>query len=233
MPWERQANDSTERLKLGLFSYPVLQAADILLYQSTHVPVGEDQVQHIEFARNLATAFNSAYGKPGHPSLLLPPECVVSPAKRVMSLTEPTKKMSKSHASKMSRILLNDAADTIRKKFRSALTDPENSITYDPPARPGVSNLIEIIANLDDGRSCQDVVQEFQQVQTEGSALRLLKERAADLVVKELAPVSARYTALMGERNGKGIDDIAVIGAEKARAQAEVTMKRVRRAIGL
>ena len=130
-----------EQLKLGLFSYPVLQAADILLYDSNLVPVGEDQVQHVEFARNLARSFNSATGH----DILQVPSVMLSPAKRIMSLQDPLKKMSKSQGNEASRILITDEADVIRQKIKSAKTDSEpGPITYTPDTRPGVSNLIDI-----------------------------------------------------------------------------------------
>merc|ERR1711939_99457 len=127
-------------LKLGLFSYPVLQAADILVHRATHVPVGHDQAQHLEFARQIANGFNEAVGK----SVLLAPQTLISPAKRVMSLTDPVKKMSKSDPNPKSRILLTDSNEVIRSKIKSAMTDSFDGISYEPERRPGVSNLLDI-----------------------------------------------------------------------------------------
>ena len=218
---------STQRLKLGLFSYPVLQAADILLYRATHVPVGEDQAQHIEFARDCANVFNHNYGD-GR-DILVPPAYVVSPARRVMSLTEPARKMSKSHESPRSRILLNDSRQEIASKFRTALTDSLEGISYEPRRRPGVSNLVDIISHLDvGGRSCQEVAEDFKD-----STLRVLKERAATVVDAHFRPIRDKYEQLLGEGHGKSLDEIAAHGAERASTTARKTMEDVRSAIGI
>lgn len=218
---------STQRLKLGLFSYPVLQAADILLYRATHVPVGEDQAQHIEFARDCANAFNHNYG--GGRDILVPPAYVVSPARRVMSLTEPERKMSKSHELARSRILLSDSREEISSKFRTALTDSVEGISYEPQRRPGVSNLVEIISHLDEqGRSCQEVAEDFKD-----STLRVLKERAALVVDEHFRPIREKYEQLLGEAHGRGLDEIAARGAERASTTARETMEDVRSAIGI
>ncbi|KAB8349539.1 hypothetical protein FH972_023565 [Carpinus fangiana] len=239
-PLDKQSPNprSAERLKLGLFSYPVLQAADILLYAATHVPVGEDQVQHIEFARNTANVFNSTYGRSSEKAkarqILTPPDCIVSPAKRVMSLAEPEKKMSKSHALLRSRILITDSAEEIGKKIRAAVTDSEDTVTYNPAQRPGVSNLLDIISYMENGgHGPQDVASDFQNMQVTGSRLRVLKELAATVVTQHLHPIRQNYERLLGERNGKDVDDIAHQGQEKASKKAEKTMREVREAIGI
>jgi tryptophanyl-tRNA synthetase len=147
--WKDKTSNESEdsgKLKLGLFSYPVLQAADILLYQTTHVPVGEDQAQHLEFARDLANSFNHHYGSKHLPVVLNPPKTIISSSKRIRSLADPTLKMSKSHPNEKSRILLNDDEDVIRSKVKVAVTDSiETGITYDPENRPGISNLINLL----------------------------------------------------------------------------------------
>lgn len=242
---------SEERLKLGLFTYPVLQAADILLYSTTHVPVGEDQLVNIQFAQGAATSFNALYGgggsidsktglkKKGKP-ILRSPEAIVSKAKRVMSLTEEGKKMSKSSPNKKGRVLITDDDVEIRKKFGGALTDSLDQqgkgISYDPERRPGVSNLLEIIANVGEAdgtaQSPSEIAAEINGMQVEGSPLRVLKERAADIVVAHLRPVRERYFQLMGERSGKTLDDIVQTGASKAQIEARKTMQRVHRAVG-
>lgn len=234
---------SAERLKLGLFSYPVLQAADVLLYAATHVPVGEDQVQHIEFARDTAAVFNAAYGRAAGDKgqarqILTPPECLVSPAKRVMSLAEPTKKMSKSHALSRSRILISDSAESIRKKIRGAVTDSREDISYEPQLRPGVSNLLDIIAYLEDDAGAQqtplDIANEIQSMSgVQGSRLRVLKDHAANVIERHLGPVREKYQSLVGESNGKRLDETAAEGTLKALIKAEATMKEVREAVGI
>lgn len=225
---------SAAALKLGLFSYPVLQAADILVHRATHVPVGEDQRQHLEFARECAAGFNHTYG--GGAGVLVPPETIVSPARRVMSLTDPTKKMSKSDANAASRVLITDAPADIRKKVMRAVTDSQSGfVSYDPAARPGVSNLLEILAILGEGegkgkgRTPEEVAGDFAGSQ---HPLKALKERTADAVVAELRDVRERYLELLGNSNGRELDEIEARGAEKARASADATMKLVKDAVG-
>ncbi|ROW14356.1 hypothetical protein VPNG_03853 [Cytospora leucostoma] len=214
-------------LKLGLFSYPVLQAADILVHRATHVPVGEDQRQHLEFARECANVFNNAYGG----AVLTPPETILSPARRVMSLTEPTKKMSKSDANPASRILITDEPDVMRKKIMRSLTDMESDrVTYEPERRPGVSNLLEILSILSgEARTPAETADGFAGVQ---HPLKALKERTADAVVSSMGDIRERYLELLGGDGGRRLDDIEAQGAETARANAEITMKRVRKVVG-
>lgn len=227
---------SAAALKLGLFSYPVLQAADILVHRATHVPVGEDQRQHLEFARECAAGFNHTYGTGGRSGVLIPPETIVSPARRVMSLTDPTKKMSKSDANAASRVLITDSAGEIRKKVMRAVTDSQSGfVSYDTAARPGVSNLLEILAVLEGKgagggrRTPTDVAGDFAGSQ---HPLKALKERTAEVVVAELRDVRERYMELLGDSDGKELDEIEALGAEKARASAEATMKLVKEAVG-
>ncbi|GAQ41198.1 tryptophan--tRNA ligase MSW1 [Aspergillus tubingensis] len=214
-------SEARSKLRLGLFSYPVLQAADILVHRATHVPVGEDQKQHLEFSRNIANSFNHVYG-----TVFPAPESLISPAKRVMSLKEPTLKMSKSHVDERSRILLTDSPGQIHKKLKAALTDSETTITYDPLRRPGVSNLLELLSHFE-GRSCEELVLEFQ-----STSLRALKENLAHKISNHLQPVREKYFSLMEDKTGY-LEDISEKGARAARANAELTMTRVREAMGL
>lgn len=233
------SSKSAAALKLGLFSYPVLQAADILVHRATHVPVGEDQRQHLEFARECAAGFNHTYGGGGGRSstVLVPPETIVSPARRVMSLTDPTKKMSKSDANAASRVLITDSAAEIRKKVMRAVTDSQSGfVSYDTEGRPGVSNLLEILAVLEGPRTGwgrrrtpAEVAGDFAVSQ---HPLKALKERTAEVVVAELRDVRERYMELLGDSDGKELDEIEALGAEKARASAEATMKLVKEAVG-
>lgn len=233
------SSKSAAALKLGLFSYPVLQAADILVHRATHVPVGEDQRQHLEFARECAAGFNHTYGGGGGRSstVLVPPETIVSPARRVMSLTDPTKKMSKSDANAASRVLITDSAAEIRKKVMRAVTDSQSGfVSYDTEGRPGVSNLLEILAVLEGPRTGwgrrrtpAEVAGDFAVSQ---HPLKALKERTAEVVVAELRDVRERYMGLLGDSDGKELDEIEALGAEKARASAEATMKLVKEAVG-
>ncbi|KAI5208716.1 putative tryptophanyl-tRNA synthetase [Aureobasidium subglaciale] len=214
------------KLKLGLFSYPVLQAADILIHRATHVPVGHDQSQHLEFARECAAGFNHLAGD----KILVQPETLLSPAKRVMALDKPTNKMSKSAPNPKSRILITDSSSTISKKLRVALTDSIEGVTYDPSSRPGVSNLIEIAFNLDSSNhgaaSPAEYAKEF-----EGLSLKALKDKVAEIVDDHLMPIRSRFEEII-RGDGKILQEAAQIGAEKARKSAESTMQLVRHAVG-
>nr|KMM63985.1 tryptophanyl-tRNA synthetase [Coccidioides posadasii RMSCC 3488] len=227
LPENSTLEDSSARakLRLGLFSYPVLQAADILVHSATHVPVGEDQKQHLEFSREVANSFNHIYGP-----VLTPPNTLVSPAKRIMSLKSPDQKMSKSHADPNSRILLTDEPETIHKKIKVALTDSEPGVTYDPKRRPGVSNLLDILSNFD--TNCNLSPTELAK-EHESSSLRILKEHVAKKVADHLAPIRERYAELMTNAVGREyLDKVAEEGARKAASNADKTMKRVKDAIG-
>ena len=219
--------DNSERLKNGLFSYPVLQAADVLVHRTTHVPVGHDQAQHLEFARELANGFNHLFGN--GEQVLLPPETLVSPAKRVMSLVNPTSKMSKSAANPKSRILLTDDEQTIRSKIKAAVTDSIDGITYEPERRPGVSNLLDVLYHCTDGATM-----ESQQVLAEDMkdiSMRSLKEKTADAVEQAIRPIRERYQEVIQDQTA--LDDTAAGGAEKARASASTTLTKVKQAMGL
>ncbi|EWC45085.1 hypothetical protein DRE_06224 [Drechslerella stenobrocha 248] len=213
--------DGVSKLKLGLFSYPVLQAADILLYKTTSVPVGEDQVQHLELARNLAGKFNRAFGK-----TFAIPQVKLAPAKRVMSLNSPTTKMSKSGPAN-SQINLDHSEDEIRKRIKTAITDSISGITYDPENRPGVSNLVEILGNMTDRSDWEAVAREC-----EGLSMKEFKERVADSLVEGLAGIRKEYTRIVAGDESY-LDDLAKSGAEKANMMADETMQTVMRAIGM
>ncbi|KAL8419601.1 hypothetical protein RB594_002694 [Gaeumannomyces avenae] len=216
-----------KKLKLGLFSYPVLQAADVLVHRATHVPVGEDQKQHLEFARECATNFNAAYGQ-----LLVPPETIISPSARVMSLRDPQQKMSKSSPNANSRILLTDTADEIRKKIAAAVTDPlEGGVRYDREARPGVANLLSLLSAFDpEGRTAAQLAEPGA---FGGRPRGELKGAVADAVVRGLDRIRDRYLELLSRDGGRYLDEVALQGATKARESAERTMREVREAMGL
>ncbi|CAK7225334.1 Tryptophan--tRNA ligase, mitochondrial [Sporothrix curviconia] len=225
-------------LKLGLFSYPVLMAADVLVHRATHVPVGEDQCQHLEFAREVASGFNHVHGQP----LLVPPTTLLSPARRIMSLQQPTQKMSKSHADERSRILLTDDAKTIRTKIMAALTDSTNAVSYDPTARPGVSNLLELLALVEcdslyraatSSTASIEATAQALATEMEGKTLGALKKRVAEVVVERLAGVRERFADVLERDGGAYLDRVAEHGAKQARANTAETMDAVRTAIGL
>lgn len=217
--------ENSEKLKLGLFSYPVLQAADVLVHGTTHVPVGHDQAQHLEFAREVAIGFNSVFGE----SILVPPETLISPAKRLMSLTDPTTKMSKSHPLSKSRISLTDSDEDIMMKIRSAVTDSEYKFSYDPEKRPGVSNLFEIMYYLQDtkdSRSIEDLARELQ-----GETMPSFKVRVREGIQLALRPIRERYEQVMADP--KMLDDVAQDGAQRAAQNAALTLRNVKTAVGL
>ncbi|KAK4569745.1 Tryptophan--tRNA ligase, mitochondrial [Recurvomyces mirabilis] len=217
--------ENSEKLKLNLFSYPVLQAADVLLHRTTHVPVGHDQAQHLEFAREVANGFNHVYGQ----DVLIPPQTLISPAKKVMSLTDPVSKMSKSHPNPKSRILLIDSDEVIQSKIKSAVTDSIEGITYDPDRRPGVSSLIDILYHTSEESSCgsqQDLAADLANI-----SMRVLKEQVSSAVTKVVAPIRERYESIVG--NESLLDDVTTLGAAKATESAAPTLLQVKRAVGL
>ncbi|KAL6164505.1 Tryptophan--tRNA ligase [Exserohilum turcicum] len=223
-PLDPAANNK-DALKLGLFSYPVLQAADILLYNTTHVPVGEDQVQHLELTRELAIGINHVHARP----LLTVPETLLSPAKRVMSLTEPTKKMSKSDAKPKSRILISDSTAAIHAKLKFALTDSIDGVSYDREKRPGVSNLVDLMFHFDaaGAASPEELADDVKNL-----SMRALKTKVADAVDAGISEIRARYQGLMAG-DQKELIQHAEHGAQRAEVIAEGTMARVRSALGM
>jgi len=216
----KQANDAV----LGLFAYPVLMAADILIHKATHVPVGEDQKQHLELARDVAGAFNRAYDREYFP---LPEPQILGEATRVMSLRDGTKKMSKSDSSDYSRINMTDDADTIAQKIRKAKTDPEPlpAGVEGLAARPEADNLVTIFAALAD-TSRADVLARFG-----GQNFSGFKKELVDLAVDRLGPITARMRELTGDK--AEIDRILKRGAERADAIASRHLAEVKDIIGL
>ncbi|KAJ3348979.1 hypothetical protein GGF32_005885 [Allomyces javanicus] len=210
-------------LKMGLFAYPVLQAADILIYRATHVPVGEDQHQHLELARDIAKVFNTTYKT----NLFPMPQAVSTSAKRIMSLTDPTAKMSKSHANPKSRIDLTDSDATIAKKIRGAVTDSDPSVTWDPEHRPGVANLLSLYA------ACRDLdpagLPEGELKGVVGMAN--LKQKVAECVVDTVRPVRDEYLRLGGEEGY--VKAVLEEGNARARAEADATWEMVMKAVGM
>ena len=207
-----KAGKNKERAGLGLFAYPVLMAADILVYKATHVPVGEDQKQHLELTREIASTFNHRYDKEFFP---LPEPYITGEGTRVMSLKDGTQKMSKSAQSDLSRINLTDDADTIARKFKKAKTDPHPvpETEKDMEDRPEARNLITIYAALAD-ISKEDVLKEYG-----GKGFADFKRALIDLSVERLAPITERMSQLMSDP--AEIDRILERGNEKARSIAQ------------
>lgn len=225
--WKDKAGKNREGASVALYTYPVLQAADVLLYQATHVPVGEDQKQHLELARDIAQKFNNDFATEDAPVFTLPDPIIPPQAARIMSLRDGSAKMSKSDPSDMSRINLTDDADTIVQKVRKARTDPE-PIPSEPAGLEGraeARNLVGIHAAMS-GRSVEDILQEFG-----GQGFGAFKPVLADLLVEKLAPMAARYRDLREDRTA--LDAILRKGAEKARALAAPTLNAAYDALGL
>ena len=210
-----------ESVSVGLFDYPVLMAADILAYDTDRVPVGDDQRQHLELARDLAIRFNHRFGE----TLVVPEAAIPKLAARVMDLQEPTAKMAKSTSSPQGTVPVLDAPAAIAKRFKAAVTDSETEIRYDPATKPGVSNLLEILAASTD-RSVDAVTDDFG-----GEGYGALKTATADAVLELLRPVQERFAEL--EADPKQVDDALALGAEKAAAMASKVVERARRAVGL
>jgi tryptophanyl-tRNA synthetase len=215
----RQKAAGHEPLRLSLLTYPVLMAADILLHDADEVPVGEDQAQHIELARDVANRFNTRYGK----TFVVPRAVNPAIAARVMDLAEPTEKMGKSSASDAGLIYLLDRPDVVRRKVSRAVTDPGNEVCYDPYRKPGVSNLLEIVAACE--RSRPDVVALRYATYAE------LKERLTQAIVDILQPIQDRHAQLLADLGH--LDQIRRDGAARARDHAASTVQRAKRAIGL
>ncbi|MGJ8730895.1 tryptophan--tRNA ligase [Listeria aquatica] len=204
----------------GLLTYPPLMAADILLYQTNLVPVGEDQKQHIELTRDLAIRFNNK-----HNDIFTVPEMYVpKQGARVMSLQEPTKKMSKSDENTKGAIYLLDPPNVITKKIKSAVTDSSGVIAYDKENKPGVSNLLAIYSSLT-GKAIKDL-----EAQYADKGYGDFKNDLAEAVVAELAPIQERYEYFL---NSEELDRILDEGAEKARIKANKTLRKMENAMGL
>jgi tryptophanyl-tRNA synthetase len=222
--FKEKSGKHKERASVGLYTYPVLQAADILVYKATHVPVGEDQRQHLELTRDIAAKFNHDFEAPGF--FPLPDALTEGPGARVMSLRDGTAKMSKSDPSDLSRINLMDDADAIAQKIRKARTDPEPlpDDLETLKARPEAANLVGIYAALAN-RSAADVLAEFA-----GQGFGAFKPKLADLAVESLGPVGERMRRYMADP--AEIDRILAAGAQRARSIAAVTVAETKRRVG-
>jgi tryptophanyl-tRNA synthetase len=223
--WKDKAGKNREGSSVGLFTYPVLQAADVLVYKATHVPVGEDQKQHIELARDIAVKFNNDFDV----ELFIPPEPYIGggTAARVMSLRDGSSKMSKSDPSEASRIHLTDTADEIAQKIRKAKTDPE-PLPEDPSELEGraeAKNLVGIMAAIT-GATTDEVLRQFA-----GQGFGAFKPALADAAIALLSPLRERLIEL--RRDETALDAILAAGAEKAATLAAPTLAEAYRAVGL
>jgi len=217
---DKAGGGKDEGVSAALLNYPVLQAADILLYDTNKVPVGEDQKQHIELTRDIGSRFNARYGE----TFVLPQPDIKSAGARVMSLDDPTRKMSKSDASPNATIALSDDADTIRRKIRRAVTDSGSDVLA-APDKPALTNLLTIFSLLS-GESIPAIESRFA-----GKGYGAFKSDLADLVVSSLAPIQARIADL--NDNPEVARAVLTEGAERARARAAVKMTDVRDRMGV
>jgi len=215
----KEKSKGSESVSVGLFTYPVLQAADILLYDTDKVPIGDDQRQHLELARDIAIRFNRRYGQ----TFVVPEAVVPKVAARVMDLQHPERKMSKSVSSPLGTIDLMDDPDAIGQKIRKAVTDNDGIVSYDTEQKPGLSNLIELFAAAS-GRSIEDVTASYDRYGP-------LKADLAEILVEVLSPVRERYLEITADPGG--VPSLLEKGAGKASAVASETLARAREAIGL
>jgi tryptophanyl-tRNA synthetase len=217
--FKEKAKDSEESARVALFTYPVLQAADILLYDAERVPVGEDQRQHLELCRDIALRFNHRYGD----TFTVPEAVLPRVGARIMDLQKPTAKMSKSADSPQGTVLVLDDPAVIERKFKRAVTDTGAEVTFDPDEKPGVANLLAICAAAT-GRRPEEVAEGYSQYGP-------LKADTAEAVVELLRPVRERYHKLAADP--EAVRATLRTGAEKAEAVAGATLARAREAIGL
>jgi tryptophanyl-tRNA synthetase len=211
---DKMQKSNNESMHVSMFTYPVLMAADILLYDANYVPVGDDQKQHVELTRTLAERFNSRYGD----FFVVPEPLIPETGARIMDLQEPTKKMSKSDASDKGYILLNDDLARIKNKIKSAVTDSIGVIQYDKKNQPGLANLLTILSSCTN-TPIQQLVQTYQ-----GATYAEFKEVVADAVVRVIEPIQQQYTNLV---KSTVIDEVLDAGAARA---SDIAFKKVRKA---
>ena len=206
-------------ISAGLFTYPALQAADILLYDTNEVPVGDDQRQHVEITRDAAIRFNFRFGE----TFVVPEAVTPKAGARVMDLQDPTSKMSKTSESDAGCVMMLDSPADIMRKFKRAVTDSESDVRYDPAAKPGVSSLLDILAAAT-GRTPQQAAEDYTQYGP-------LKSDTGEAVVALLAPIQARYQELIDDK--AELARLLRVGSDRARGVASVTLRRAYDAIGI
>lgn len=216
-----KAAKHADNINAGLFTYPALMAADILLYQANLVPVGQDQQQHLEITRDIAERFNKLYGK----TFIIPEGYYGKASAKIMGLQDPTAKMSKSATNPNDVILLEDEPDVIIKKFKKAVTDSENKVKFDPENKPGVSNLMQIYSSIT-GLKMKEIEKEF-----ENSGYGDFKTKVAETVVAKLEPIQKKYKELL--ENKEYLEKIYTEGANRARKLASKTLDEVKERIGI
>jgi tryptophanyl-tRNA synthetase len=209
----KDKSESSDFVSAGLFTYPILMAGDILLYQTDLVPIGDDQRQHLELARDVAERFNYRFGE----TFRVPGGQFPEIGGRIMDLQEPTKKMSTTFSSEQGAVYIADTPDQIRKKFKSAVTDSDREVRYDPQSKPGVSNLLEIMS-VATGDTIDSLVTRF-----DGSGYGDLKEAVGESVVALLGPIQERFAALRADE--RELQRLLAVGADKARRASEPTLE--------
>ncbi|MBC7458699.1 MAG: tryptophan--tRNA ligase [Bdellovibrionaceae bacterium] len=220
--FKEKSEKHSKNINAGLFTYPTLMAADILLYQADKVPVGEDQKQHLELCRDLVTYFSNRYGEG---VLKMPEPFIPKMGARIMSLQDPSKKMSKSDENEKNFVAVIEDAKKIEKKIKTATTDSDTVVKYDLENKPGLANLLTIYSVLS-GKTYETLEKEY-----EGKMYGHLKVDLADLVVSTLKPVKEKYDDLM--KNRDYLDQLFKQGADKASQRAQVTLDKVYNAVGL
>ncbi len=210
-----------DNINAGLFTYPVLMAADILLYQTDVVPVGKDQMQHLEITRDIAERFNNIYGD----VFKIPEAYIGKSGAKIMSLADPTKKMSKSDENVNATVFLTDDSDTIIRKFKKAVTDSEACVKYDPEGKPGISNLMDVYSCVT-GKTSAEIESEF-----DGKGYGDFKLAVGEAVASELAPVQAEYNRLLKDK--EYINGCIKENDEKAAYFANKTLRKAMKKVGL
>ena len=216
-----KATKHSDNINSGLFTYPVLMAADILIYNADLVPVGEDQKQHLEIARDIAERFNSLYGK----TFNMPEVYTEKTGARIMGLQNPTAKMSKSATDPNDKILLTDDSDVIRKKIKKAVTDSENCVRFDKENKPGVSNLMSIYGTIKE-KNMNEITEEFT-----GKGYGIFKEAVGEAIIEKLQPLQNRYNELI--KNRDELKKIYETGDRKANEKANKMLREVYGKVGL
>jgi tryptophanyl-tRNA synthetase len=216
---DKQSKREADFVSAGLFTYPALQAADILLYDAEEVPVGDDQKQHIEITRDIAMRFNHRFGE----TFVIPKAVTPPVGARVMDLQDPTSKMSKSAESDSGCVYLLDSAEAIMKKFKRAVTDSDNEVFYDREKKPGVSNLLDILSSVT-GTTQRALAEQYSQYGK-------LKSDCGDAVVSMLQPIQTKYADLIADPAQLG--EMLSVGSLRAETIAQKTLQRVHQAIGM
>jgi tryptophanyl-tRNA synthetase len=216
----KEKADRHEFVSAGLFTYPVLMAGDILLYQTDLVPIGDDQRQHLELARDIAERFNHRYGE----TFRVPQGLFPEVGGRIMDLQDPTSKMSTTLSTEQGAVYIDDPPEAIRKKFKSAVTDSGREVRYDPPEKPGVSNLLEIM-NVATGEPIDELERRFA-----AAGYGEFKEAVGEAVVELLEPIRERFQTLRADE--RELQRLLAVGAEKARRASEPTLEAMYERMG-